>query len=103
MSFENENGRTSHLEYCLPKVEMKDYNVQIDGKNFFHRPINNDAKTYENIKKISTSQRDDYTTGCLLDYPYFKEHYKMIATDLSNSKLLMLLLGQFDKLISLQI
>ena len=63
--------------------------------------MNNDIKRYENIRKIATGQGDDYTTGCLLDYPYFKENYKMIATDLSNSKLLMLLLGQFDKLISL--
>ena len=41
------------------------------------------SKTYENIKKIATNKGDDYTTGCLLDYPYFKENYKMIAIDLS--------------------
>ena len=40
------------------------------------------TKTYENIRKIATGQGDDYTTGCLLDYPYFKDHYKMIAIDL---------------------
>ena len=40
-------------------------------------------KTYENIRKIATGKGDDYTTGCLLDYPYFKEHYKMISVDLS--------------------
>ena len=44
----------------------------IDGKNFFDQPINNDYKTYENIRKIATGQAGDYTTGCLLDYPYFK-------------------------------
>ena len=55
----------------------------IDGKNFFKQTINNDVKTYENIRKITTSQGDDYTTGYLLDYPYFKENYKMIAIDLS--------------------
>ena len=75
---------------------MKDYNVHIDGKHFFHQPINNDTKTYENIRKIATGQGDDYTTGCLLDYPYFKENYKMIAIDLSNNKLMTLLLGQFN-------
>ena len=67
--FEKENGRTSHSEYYLPKVEVKDYNVNIDVKIFFDQPINNDIKTYENIRKIATGQGDDYTTGCLLDYP----------------------------------
>ena len=88
MSFENENGRTSHSEYYLPKVEIKDYNVQIYGKNFFDQPINNDIKTFENIRKSATGQGDDYTTGCLLDYPYFKENYKMIAIDLSKQQAL---------------
>ena len=53
-----------------------------DDKNFFDQPINSNLKTYENIIKIATSQEDDYTTGCLLDYSYFKDHYKMIAIDL---------------------
>ena len=70
LSFENENGRTSHSTYYLPKVEIKDYNVMTDGKNFFDHPINSDLKTYENITKIATSQGDEYTTGCLLDYFY---------------------------------
>ena len=83
MSFENENDRTSHSNYYHPKVERKDYNVKIDGGNFFDQPINNRIKTYENIIKIATGQGDGYTTGCLLDYPYFKENYKMIAIDLS--------------------
>ena len=55
----------------------------IDGTNFFDQPINSMSKTYENIRKIATGKVDDYTTGCLLDYPYFKENYKMIAVDLS--------------------
>ena len=71
MFCKNENGRTSHSGYYLPKVEIKDYNVKIDGKNFFDQPINNCIKTYENIRKITTGQEDDYTTGCLLDYLYF--------------------------------
>ena len=62
---------------------MKDYNVMIDGRKFFDQPINSMNKTYENIRKIATGKGDDYTTGCLLDYPYFKENYKMIAIDLS--------------------
>ena len=60
----------------------------IDGKNFFDQPINSELKTYENIRKIATGKGDDYTTGCLLDYSYFKDHYKMIAIDLSKQQAL---------------
>ena len=60
----------------------------IDGKNFFDQPINSMAKTYENIRKIATDQGDDYSAGCLLDYPYFKNHYKMTALDLSKQQAL---------------
>ena len=45
LSFENENDRTSHSNYYLPKVEIKDCNVMIDGKNIFNQPINSDLKT----------------------------------------------------------
>ena len=58
----------------------------IDGKNFFDQTINNMIKTYENIRKITIGQGDDYTTGCLLDYTYFKKYYKMIAIDLSKQE-----------------
>ena len=60
----------------------------IDSKTFFDQSINDDTKTYKNITKNSTGKRDDYTTGCLLDYPYFKENYKMIAIDLSKQQAL---------------
>ena len=86
MSFENENDRTSHSTYYFPKVEIKDYNVMIDDKHFFDQTINSKLKTYENIRKIATGQGDDYTTGCLLYYSYFKDHYKMIAIDLSKQQ-----------------
>ena len=55
----------------------------IDGKFLFDQAINSDIKTYENVRKIATGKGDDYTTGCLLDYSCFKDHYKMIAIDLS--------------------
>ena len=58
----------------------------IDGRNFFDQPIKNDLKTYDNIRKIDTGQDDDCTTGCLLDYPYFKKYYKLIAIDLSKQQ-----------------
>ena len=60
----------------------------INGENFFDQPIKDSKVTYENIRKINTGQRDDYTTGCLLDYPYFEDSYKMIAVDLSKQQLL---------------
>ena len=88
LSFENENDRTSHSTYYLTKVEVKDYNVTFDGKNFFDQPINSDLKTYENIRKIATGREDDHTTGCSLDYSYFKENDKMIAIDLSKQQVL---------------
>ena len=87
-SFENENDRISHSTDYLLKAEIKDYNVMIDGENVFDQPINSDLKTYENIRKIDIGQGDDYTTGCLLDYSYFKENYRMIAIDLSKQQAL---------------
>ena len=60
----------------------------INGENFFDQPIKNNKVTYENIRKIATGQGDDYVTGCLLDYAYFKDHYKMIEVDLSEQQVL---------------
>ena len=60
----------------------------IDGKNFFDQSVKNDKVTYENIRKITIDQEDDYTTGCLLDYTYFKKYYKMITIDLSKQQVL---------------
>ena len=87
LSFESENGRTSHSEYYLPKVKIKNYNVKTDCKTFFDQPINNDIKTYKKIRIITTGQGDEYTTG-LLNYPYLKKIYKMIAIDLSKQQAL---------------
>ena len=86
MGFENDTQRTSR--YYLPNKEIKNYNVVIDGKSFLDQQIKNDKITYENIKKIATGQGDEYTTGCLLDYAYFKDYYKMIAIDLSKQQAL---------------
>ena len=58
----------------------------IDGKNFFDKPIKNDQISYDNIRKITAGQGDDYLTGYLLDYIYFKEYYKLIAIDLSKQQ-----------------
>ena len=60
----------------------------INGEYFFNQPIKNKKTTYENIRKIATGQGDDYTTGCLLDYTYFLDTYKMISEDLSKQQAL---------------
>ena len=81
LSFENEDDRTSFSKYYVPNVQIKDFNVLIDGKSFFDMPIKNEEETYEQI--IEMGRNNDYTTGNLLDYEYFSKHYKLIAIDLS--------------------
>ena len=88
LSFENNAHRRRHTGYFLPKVEIKDYNVMIDEQTLFDQPVKNDRRKYHNFRKIAIGQRDNYTTDCLLDYPYFSENYKLIAIDLSKKKAL---------------
>ena len=68
LSFENETDRTSFSKYYVPKVEIKDFNVLIDGKQFFEIPIKNKEEAYEAF--IEMSRKNDYTTGNLLDYEF---------------------------------
>ena len=82
LSFENEDDTTSYYKYYMPSVETKDYNVLIDGNAFFELPIKNIEETYEKIIQI-TDHSSYYTRVNLLDYEYFKEHYKLIVIDLS--------------------
>ena len=77
---------TRHTEYFLPKLEIKDYNVMVNGQNFFDQPGKSDMRTYDNIQKIATGQEDDCTTGFLLDYSHFNEHYNLIPIDLSKQQ-----------------
>ena len=79
--FENQDDGTSYSKYYLRKVEIKDFNVLIDGKPFFEIPVKNKEQAYEAI--IEMTQNNNYTTGNLLDYEYFKDHYKLISIDLS--------------------
>ena len=88
LAFENDTQRTSHSGYYLPNVEIKNYYVINNGESFFDQPIKNNKVTYESIRKTATGQGDDYTTGCLLDYPYFIDSYEMIAIDLSKQQTL---------------
>ena len=83
LSFENKDDRTSYYKYYMPSVEIKDYNVlYTDDNAFFELPIKNIEEIYEKIIQI-TDHSGYYTRGNLLDYEYFKEHYKSVAIDLS--------------------
>ena len=73
LSFENETDRTSFSKFYVPKVEIKDFIVLIDGKPFFEIPVKNKAEANDAI--IEMSKNGDYTTGNLLDYEYFKDHF----------------------------
>ena len=81
LTFNNEEDRTSLSNYITSKVEIKDFDVLIDGKSFFDVPVKNKEETYEKI--IELSKNNDYTPGNLLDYEYFSKHYKLIVIDLS--------------------
>ena len=74
--------------YYLLNAEIKNFNVMIDRKTLFNKPIKNNTTTYENIRKITTGHRDGFTAVCLLDYAYFRDIYKMIAVDLSKQQAL---------------
>ena len=78
----------SYKKYFLPRVKIENYNIEIDGRNFYDQPINDSIKQYDEIRKISTGQGDDYTTDCLLDFNYFEKNYRVIAAELSKQKAL---------------
>ena len=59
--------------YFLPRVKIENYNIEIDGRSFYNQPINDLIKRYDEIRKVSTGWVDNYITGCLLDFAYFKD------------------------------
>ena len=70
--------RNGQKKYYLPRIDLNKYNVIIDGRNFYEK--------YRELKKVMIGKGEDYTTGSLLDYNYFKEHYKLVAVDISKQK-----------------
>ena len=88
VSGDNITNENSYKKFFLPRLKIKNYNIEIDGRNFYDQPINDSIKQYDEIRKISTGQGDDYTTGCLLDFAYFEKNYRLIAADLSKQKAL---------------
>ena len=88
LSFENNTDGASYSRYYIPLAEITDYNVMIDGRNVFDQTVKDNLITYGSIWKMSNGPGDNYTTGCMLDYPYFKNYCKMIATDWSKQQTL---------------
>ena len=82
----NRVQRDSYRKHFIPRVDTTNYNVLIDGRNFYDQSVNDQIKYYDKIRKTATGKGDGYTTGCLLDYQYFKDHYQLIAVDLSQQK-----------------
>ena len=64
----------SFKKYFLARVRIENHNIEVYGRNFYDRPINESFKQYDEVRKISTGQGDDYTTGCLLDFAYFEKN-----------------------------
>ena len=93
LAYDNTDGNDkvsidSFKKYFFPRVKIESYNIEIDGRNFYDQPDSDSIKQYDEVRKISTGQGDDYTTGCLLDFPYFEKNYKLIAADLSKQRAL---------------
>ena len=71
---DNVTNEDSYRKYFFPRFKIKNYNIEIDGRNFYDQLINNDLiKQYDEVRKISTEEGDDYTTGCLLNFAYFEK------------------------------
>ena len=81
----NQPTRNGHQKYYLPRIDLKKY-VIIDGRNFYDNLIENNSEKYRELKKVMIGKGEDYTTGSLLDYNYFINHYKLVAVDLSEPK-----------------
>ena len=82
----NQAARNGQQKYYLPRIDLKKHNVIIDGRNFYDNPFESDIEKYRELKKVMIGKGEDYTTGSLLDYDYFKKNYKLVAVDLSKQK-----------------
>ena len=78
----------SFKKYFLLRVKIENYNTEIDGRNFYDQPINDSINQYDEVRKVSTGQGDDYTTGSLLNFAYFEKKSRLMAADLIKQKAL---------------
>ena len=88
MRGDNFTTEVSYNKCFLPRLKIDNYNIEIDGRTFYDQPINDSIKQYDELRKVSAGQGDDYTTGCLLDFDYYKKKNRLIAADLSKQKAL---------------
>ena len=88
MRGDNFTAEDSFDKYFLPRLKIDNCNIKIYGKNFYDQAINNSIKQYDEVRKVSTGQGDDYTKGCLLNFAYFNKKYRLIAADLSKQEAL---------------
>ena len=70
---DNITNENSYRKYFLLRLKIKNYNIETDGRNFYDESINDLIKQYDEVRKISIGQGDDYKTGCLLDFAYFQK------------------------------
>ena len=86
IAYNRANGqptRNGRRKYYLPRIDLKKYNIIIDGRNFYDNPIESDIEKYRELKKVMIGKGEGYTTGSLLDFNYFDKHYQLVAVDLS--------------------
>ena len=89
MAYNRANGqptRNGQRKCYLPRIDLKKYNVIIDGRNFYDNPIESDIEKYRQLTKVMIGKGEDHTIGSLLDFNYFDKHYKFVAVDLSKQK-----------------
>ena len=89
MAYNRANGqptRNGLRKYYLQRIDLKKYNVIIDGRNFYDNPIESDIEKYRELKKVMIGKGEDNTAGSLIDFNYFDKHYKLVAVDLSKQK-----------------
>ena len=82
----NQPTKNEQRKYYLLRIDLKEYNVIIDARNFYDNPIKSDIEKYKELKKVMIKKGEDYATGSLLDFNCFNEHYKLVAVDLSKQK-----------------
>ena len=80
--------RDDHRKYFLPRVNIKDYDVLIDGRSLYDQNISDEIKMYDEVRKTALGKGDDYSAGCLLDFLYYKDHFKLVFCDLSKQAVL---------------
>ena len=82
----NRVERDSHQKYFLPRVNLTKFNILVDGHNFYDQPISDKIRKYDELRKLARGKSDDYTTGCLLDYKYFRDDFFNHSLQFARSK-----------------